>query len=114
MTNIISLSFFQMSTILTNACWPVSMSAIMINMLFGVYQYVYVFKTYDYLSLFQLTVASIMYCYAFYQQETSTRSELSRIDQVEDMNGDLNKILSEMPKSILIYNEKTETPLLAN
>ncbi len=103
-----------MSTILTNACWPASILAIMINMFLGIYQYVYVFHTYDALSLFQLILASIMYCYACYQQETSTRAELSRTHQVEEMNGDLNKILSEMPKSILIYNEKTEAPLLAN
>ena len=41
-------------------------------------------------------------------------SELSRIHQVEEMNGELKKLLSEMPKSILIYDEKAEVPLMAN
>ena len=66
MSNIISLTFFQMSAILTNACWPVAVMAILANMLLGIYQYVYIFQTYDALSLFQLVLASVMYCYACY------------------------------------------------
>ena len=46
--------------------------------------------------------------------EISTKTELNRSNQIQEMNKDLNKILLEMPKGILIYDEKSALPVLAN
>ena len=97
-----------------NTNWTITATGMIMNSVAAVFYYFFYFDFVEANTISTVIVFSLFYIYACYHQEVAIKRDHLRYYEMEAMREDLKRILTDMPKSILIYDSEQEKVLFAN